>query len=157
MSADSISARRQIGEPLDGDLALTAQTRDGDSWLSLTREDFAALASAHRRAQLPMVLGIVPVPAAAFSAYGLLVRWPAMSLWLALGTGVAVGGALFIVAWRWERQRLRERTLACPQCAAWLLPPHALRGDEARVQLITASGACPSCGATLFVPPSVAS
>lgn len=124
--------------------------------LVLTREEFASLAVAHRRAQLPKLLGIVPVPFAAFSAQGFLASWPTLDPWLAVGAGVVLGVVIFAALWRWEGQRLREWAMNCPNCGDWLLLAHALTRGETRTELITASGACPKCGVMLFVPPTPA-
>ena len=120
--------------------------------LSPTRDDFALLAAAHKRAQLPVVFGVVPVPMAALVAYGALNVVPGLSLGLALTVGAFVGAGIFACLWLWEGKRLRDKTAVCPSCGDVLLPAHALTRGHSRVELIVATGSCPACGQTLFAP-----
>ena len=154
MSNDSLPSHDRDSASLADQSASVAVFGSGDC--AVTREEFATLAVAHRRAQLPKLLGVVPIPAAAFSAQGLLASLPSLSLWLAMSAGVAVAATLFAGLWRREHRRLREWAMACPNCGDWLLPPHARTRDMARTELITASDVCPSCGVTLFGSPPTA-
>ena len=69
--------------------ALPVSTLAAD--VTLTREEFALLAAQHRRTQLPMILGVLPVPSAAFTVVALLTYRPTTSVGGAVAVGIGVG------------------------------------------------------------------